>query len=74
MNWDVERFENHSKFIPHTKSIEAHVGDILKKLRNYFKLPDQDQHLQDASTVVDTHQRILLWLLPDIICKMRVVS
>jgi hypothetical protein len=67
----VERFANkaHAGTYIEVERLELEVN----RLKKYFQLP-QIGFLDEPSTIIDKHGRILLWHLPDILSVERIVS
>jgi hypothetical protein len=56
-----------------TPNFEETTGKEIKRLRNLFSLPNGIQNLDEPATVVDLFGKILLWYLPGILSRKRVV-
>jgi hypothetical protein len=74
MPWDVERFASHTRGLKQGEGIEKRANDELVRLSKYFSLPDQQQDWTEPGTILDCHGRIMVWFLPGILSKRRVVS
>jgi hypothetical protein len=74
MAWDVERFSSHTRTLKQGEGIENRARNELVRLSKYFLLPDQQQDLKEPGTILDRDGRIMVWFLPGILSKKRVVS
>jgi hypothetical protein len=70
VRWDAERFADKANL---TRFLEENaVMKEMEKLGNYFQLGSLGFQ-SDPCTLVDIHGRILMWHLPEIMDKLRLV-